>query len=732
MAADDRFERITGEVLQVVFTSETTGFGVVEVRVDDEAETIRAAGPLGSLVPGQAVTLVGRHTEHPQHGPTFDTTYYEHATPRSTEGLALFLASERFPGVGATIATRLVEAFGLRLGDVLATAPERLAGIKGISLEQAGRIARAWKEAGALADLVGRLGEVGLPPAVARAVHRQLGDRALELLDSDPYALLAATGVGWSHVEALGRRAGIPADDPRRLRAGARAAVAGALGREGHTFVPAGEGVRAIGRLLGVDRAVARDAALAAEAQDLVVIDKAPLPDLPPQRLALPPAHAAEVGAAAHLVRLIGAGARRAGSRLDPGLAGLTATQADAVRAAFTHPVTVLTGGPGTDKTRTIQAVVDVCADNGLELALCAPTGRAAKRMEEMTGHAATTIHRLLEAQPDPDGGFVFLRDEHDPLPFDVVVADEWSMADVHLAHSLLRALETGTHLLVVGDADQLPPVGPGAALRDLIASDVVPVTCLVEIHRQAAESRIVTLAHEINAGTAPTPTGRDADVFAVPERRDRIADRVAAIVAERAPAFFDCDPSDVQVLAPVYRGPAGVDALNTRLKEELNPTAGRVTVAGVCEGDRVVATRNDAETGVANGDIGTVAAVDRTAGEVEVAFPQGMVTLTRDQALELAPAWCLTVHKSQGGEWPVVVLVLDGSASGMLTRELVYTAVTRASRGLLLVGDPSQVAAASRRAGSGLRARRTTLAARLAAALPSPPPPDGVATTSG
>ncbi len=400
----------------------------------------------------------------------------------------------------------------------------------------------------------------------------------------------------------------------------------------------------------------------------------------------------------------------------------LTDAQREAVTSSMTHAITVLTGGPGTGKTHTVRTIVRQGLAAGDNIALCAPTGRAAKRMEEMTGHPATTIHRLLEATPaifgeDDDASFVFSYGNDRRLPQDLVVVDECSMADVELAAALVAAVPDGARLLLVGDTDQLPSVGPGAFLRDVLRSDpaLIRRVHLDKVHRQAAQSRIVTLAHELRAGTVDPPTGRDNDVFAVPQRSEGIAERVAEIVATRAPQYYDIAPSDVQVLAPMYRGPAGVDNLNEQLRARLNPVAGRTPVAGFVEGDRVVQTRNDAELDVANGEVGEVAEVDLQNKTLRVAFPAGLVTFTVRAARNLRPAWCLTVHKSQGGEWPVVVLVLDRAHRSMLYRELVYTAVTRARRGLLLVGDPGLLSGAAKRSGSGLQHRRTTLVERFA-----------------
>ncbi|MEY3019655.1 MAG: hypothetical protein RLZZ272_639, partial [Actinomycetota bacterium] len=334
----------------------------------------------------------------------------------------------------------------------------------------------------------------------------------------------------------------------------------------------------------------------------------------------------------------------------------------------------------------------------------------------------ATTIHRLLEARPDGTGGFAFRHGEADPLPHDLVVLDEVSMCDTWLTERLVAALADGTRLVLVGDPDQLPSVGPGDVLRDVIASGVVPVTELVEVHRQAAESRIVGLAREVLAGEVGALAGRDGDVFLAEEPdRARLVERVVRAVAERAPALFDVTVDDVQVLAPIYRGPTGVDALNGSLKAVLNPPSGRRGVGGFDLGDRVMQTRNDTELDVANGDVGRVVDLAPREGSLRVAFPRGEVTYPRDRVPDLIPAWAVTVHKSQGGEWPVVVLVLDPAHRGMLWRNLVYTAITRASRALVLVGRSEALRAAARQARpsgrwTGLRSRLVAAAGGTAA----------------
>ena len=714
-------DELRGEVAALVFANPATGFGVVELAAPRGSEGPRASGPLAALVPGQSVRLVGRWVEHERYGPTFEALAYEHAAPRSVAGLVTFLSSPRFPGVGRKTAERLVQTFGLGVGRVISDEPERLREIRGVSAEMAERIASSWRAAGALGVLVAELTAVGVSATAAAAVARRFGDDAADVVATEPYQLLTVPGVRWAHVETLGRRAGIERTDPRRLAAGAWQAQRQRCARGGHVACRQDELVADARRLLSVDAVDAQRGLQLAGKARLLVRDHGD----GDQPLWWTPADlAAERRLADELARLLTAKSKLPQQvREHAGDPQLTAEQAAAVTAAVTSPVSVLTGGPGTGKTRTIAEILAACAGGDVRVALCAPTGRAAKRMEEVTGHGATTIHRLLEARPagDDDDGqaglFGFDRDRR--LPFDMVIADEWSMADTRLAAALVSAVPDGAHLVLVGDSDQLPSVGAGAVLRDLLAlpaADAIAVTRLTTVHRQAASSRIVTLAHEIRAAAVPPLRGRNGDVFVVAERPDGIADRVAEIVAVRAPDFYGIPPAGVQVLAPMYRGPAGVDRLNERLKHRLNPAAGRRAVAGFHEGDRVVSTRNDGE--VANGDIGEVTATDPAAGALEVTYPFGAIDYDLERASDLAPAWCLTVHKAQGSEWPVVVLVLDGAHRAMLWRELVYTAVTRARSGLLLVGDASLLSAAARRTGSGAMERVTRLGPRLAEAI--------------
>jgi exodeoxyribonuclease V alpha subunit len=719
---------LVGEVLGLVYASEDSGFGVVElapeVAEDGVYEGARCTGPLSDLVEGQTVRLVGRWRDHPRYGRTFEATYYEQVVPTTAAGVRSFLASDRFEEVSRRARDRVVTTFGDGAGRVIEHEPDRLVSEAGLTTDQARTLHEAWRAGQALGELVRLVEPAGWPLDAVRSAHARFSGDAAAVARDDPYGLLAAERVRFAHADALARAMGIARDDPRRLRAGARAAVTAARRQQGHQHLPREECTAATARLLGVDAVLARAGADAAVAAGALAVEEHDGQEF----VAPPEAFAVEEDLAEGLVRLLTASRPRLVPHLDDVDPSdeLTAGQAAAVRAAFASPVSVLTGGPGTGKTRTVQEVVAAAEHARLEVALCAPTGRAAKRLEELVGRPATTIHRLLEARPasggDGGGGFAFRYGGSigEQLPHDLVVVDEVSMCDTWLAERLVSAVDDGAHLLLVGDPDQLPSVGPGDVLRDVLRSEVVPATALTEVHRQAAGSRIVELAREILAGDVGHLAGADGDVFLAEEpRRSALADRVVRTVAERATAYFGVELDDVQVLAPVYRGPVGVDALNTALKAQLNPAAGRPDVGGFHEGDRVMQTRNDPELDVANGDVGRVVDLSRREGTLRVAFPRGEVTYARDQVRDLTAAWAVTVHKSQGGEWPVVVLVCDRSHGGMLWRNLVYTAVTRAQRALIVVGQADTLRGAARH--DRPSDRRTGLRGRLRRAAPAP-----------
>lgn len=705
-------EQLTGEVVGTYHADPVTGFGVVELSTDD-GPGARCAGPLAGLREGDHVRLAGRWTTHPRHGRTFDALLYEHVTPTTVAGMAAYLAGDRFADVPERARTRVLATFGSGTARVLENDPDRLVAEAGLTSEEAEALRRAWAEGRALADLVRLVEPVGWPHEVVVSVHHRFQVDAVPLARSDPYLLLEAERARFAHVDRLARHLGVDATDPARLAAGAVAAVTAARRRDGHEHLPWDGCVAAAAQLLGVDAILAADGLERALAAGTLVAE-----ELAGRRVVTTPAaQRTEQLLAAQLLRLAAAAPLRlAGLASEVVLDDeLTAGQQAAIRTACANGLSVLTGGPGTGKTRTVQELVRRAEEADRHVVLCAPTGRAAKRLEELVGRPATTIHRLLEARPDGQGGFRFRYGVHEQVPFDLVVADEVSMCDTWLAAQLVAAVEDGAHLVLVGDPAQLPSVGPGDVLRDIIASGTVPVTTLTEIHRQAAGSRIVRLAGQVLAGDEPALRGVDGDVFLAEEPdRSRIVPRVVQAVATRVPEHLGVDPDDVQVLAPVYRGPVGVDALNAGLKAALNPAPGARAVGGFQVGDRVLQTRNDPERDLANGDVGRVVDLDTRRGRLTVQFLRGAVEVEGAGVRDLTPAWAVTVHKAQGGEWPVVVLVLDRSHHAMLWRNLVYTAVTRAQQALIVVGQLDALRAAVRQ--DRPRDRATGLAVRLRA----------------
>jgi exodeoxyribonuclease V alpha subunit len=705
-------EELVGEVLGVHHTDVRTGFGVVEIGPQEGGPGERCTGPLADLVEGQSVRLVGRRTVHPRYGPTFEAMLYEQVTPTDVAGLTSFLTSERFAHIAPGVVQRILTTFGAGAGAAIEAGAAHVVERCDVTEDDARALCDAWAAGLAMARLVRLVEGAGWPMDAVRSAHARFGADVVDVAREDPYVLLLAERVRFAHADALAGQLGVARDDLRRLVAGAVTAVRAARRQDGHQHLPRSHAVAAATALLGVDAMLATDGVERALARGQLVGEV--LDDT--EVVALPSARADEVALAEGLLRLLDAarvlpidaadddaddddhGDGDGGDTEPFGAVVLTGDQRVAVALTATAGVSVLTGGPGTGKSTTVRALVTRALAGGANVALAAPTGRAAKRLEELAGHVATTIHRLLEARPDEDGGFRFRFGRDEQLPFDLVVVDETSMCDTWLAARLVEAVPDGAHLVLVGDADQLPSVGSGDVLRDLMGSGIVPVARLEEIHRQAAGSRIVTLARGILAGDPGTLRGIDGDVFVAEEQdRSAIVPRVVQAVAVRAPEYFGVTPDDVQVLAPMYRGPNGVDALNAALKEALNPGAGRPTVAGLHVGDRVMQTRNDAELDVANGDVGTVVDLSARDATVRVGFPRGEVTYPAGRVRDLVAAWAVTVHKSQGGEWPVVVLVLDPAHRSMLWRNLAYTAVTRAARALILVGRSDALRVAAR-----------------------------------
>ena len=706
-------ELLSGVVERVTFHSEETGFAVLRVKVKGRREPVTVVGYAASAAPGEEIQASGSWTVDPRHGPQFRATHLTAVAPTTIEGIESYLGSGAVRGVGPELARRLVAAFGAAVLEVVETGPDRLRTVQGIGPVRAARIAASWAEQRAVREIMLFLHAHGVGTSRAVRIHRTYGSDAIAVVKGDPYRLARdVRGIGFKTADAIASRLGFGKTAAPRVRAGISHALAEAMD-DGHCGLPREELVTLAAGLLEVPAPlvtealaleVASGSVVEAEARGRLSVFLAGLfrseRRLAEKLLALargrPPWSAFDAETA-----LAGA-EERLGVTLAP-------LQREAVRLALASKVLVLTGGPGVGKTTLVSAVLRVLLARGVRPVLCAPTGRAAKRLTESTGLLAKTIHRLLEVDP---GTGLFRRGEGNPLDGDLFVVDETSMIDVPLARALLDALPTRAAMLLVGDADQLPSVGPGDVLRDVLESKAVPAVRLTHIFRQAAESRIVVAAHRVNAGLMPELTAPEGSDFYFVEEGDpeAVVRLVVRLVKERIPLRFGLDPvRDVQVLCPMNRGGLGARALNAALQAALNPP-GPVKVERLgstfSPGDKVMQVENDYGRDVYNGDLGIVTAVDLAEAELRVSFDGRDVSYGLDDLDSLVLAYAATVHKAQGSEYPAVVLPLTMQHYPMLRRNLLYTALTRGRRLVVVVGEKRALALAVRRDDSG---RRTT-----------------------
>ncbi|MEM7200785.1 MAG: ATP-dependent RecD-like DNA helicase [Planctomycetota bacterium] len=711
-----------GTLARFQFRNPDTGFAVVRFESDLD-DAFSAVGQLAQLVEGQRVRLHGKRVSHPRFGLQVEVEAAEAVTPSTAEGIVAYLSSGLVKGIGPALAKRLCAAFGADTLRIIADEPERLREVHGLGQKRIDELAAAVRAQQDVQEVLVFLRTHGLGQGLAARIVKHYGRGASALLEANPYRLADdVIGIGFATADRLAQRLGLPADAPERLRAGLQHAL-GEAARDGHCFVEEGQLCNRTAQLLGgecnVDELPPRIRELAAE--NRVVIERGGHAADAPTAVYPITLHQAETGCAARLQTLIGE---------TPPELPVTPTQAidefesasglqlpDAQHHALLHalasPVSVITGGPGVGKTTIVRAIAEALSSRGLEVLLAAPTGRAAKRLEESTRQQALTLHRLLEYQP---GVHRFLRDDTDPLKGAALVVDETSMLDVQLAYNLLRAVPAGMRLVLVGDQDQLPAVGPGNVLADIIDSGRVPVTSLTEIFRQRGGSDIVTTAHGILRGEVPQKGTPGGDFFFV-EARDAAHARelVREIVVHRAPRAFGLNPiADVQVLCPMYRGEAGADAINRELQDALNPSSTELIRGNkrFRVGDKVMQIRNDYDLDVFNGDVGQIVHVDRPGNEVRVRFGSRVVAYASGALDQLISAYAISVHRSQGSEYPAVVIPIVTEHYLMLRRNLLYTAVTRGKKLVVLVGSWRALEMA---VGNAQETRRcSALAARL------------------
>jgi len=695
----------TVEVLRVIYKAEDDGYAVLEVRDTESRSTHPLVGPIAHLNPGDRAEVSGDWQTHATYGRQLRAERAMPLDPEDREGRIAYLTSLRH--IGPARAKQLVDEHGEEVMQEIAANPAAVFGsLGGMNVGKVDAAVESWHAGRAIRDLHVQLAPHSLAH-LAAPIHARFGERAMAVLHEDPYRLTEVVGVGFARADKIALAGDVPAESSRRAQAAAYF-VLGEAEQGGSTYLPLPELARRAARLLGVTP----EPEVLVEAPGIVVEEgNAYREGTLASEIAVAQTLQTRLTAPPHLDH-------DPGDSPDPDdddQKGLTDEQWAAVRGTFLSRVSVLTGGPGVGKTMCTTAIVDEALKAGYRVALCAPTGRAARRLEEATGgHEAQTIHRMLEWAPGSEPTF---RPGH-PLPTDLVVVDESSMLNLRTMEVLLGGLAESTHIVFVGDADQLPPIGAGKPFGDLIASAAAPVVRLTLVFRQAAQSMIITAAHEINQGRTPhlEPEGeQERDFFFIDRANpERARETVVEVVAERAPDRYGVDPiKGVQVLAPMYRGAVGIDALNERLQERLNPDGASALGERFRVGDRLIQTRNAHDLGLMNGSIVFLREDDPDREVLTVDVDEGgELKIPYDDAVDLRLAYAISVHKAQGCEVPVVVTVCHRSHARMLTRPLVYTAITRARRACVVIGEQAAMAMAVGRDDSG--ERHSGLAERL------------------
>lgn len=711
--AETKLLEMTGTVEQVIFRNEKNGYAVVEL--NNGEELITAVGNLPFVGAGEELHVVGNWITSQNYGEQFKVEAFERSRPANEAAMLKYLSSGAVKGVGPGTARKIVELFGENTLAVMENEPDRLCAIRGITKAKAEKISEEVRRLGGIREMMLQLGGLGITPEEAVRVWKSFGAQSADRVREDPYCLCAdGVRIGFDRADHIAASLDRPQDDICRVRAGILHVIRHNLGN-GHTCLPADKLISAASRMLGVERSLAGDVLEELKA-DASVVSRV---FREREFVFLPELYRSEVYIAGRIRMLLrfpapsftGVDERIAAVEREFGIR-YAEGQKQAVREALSKGVLILTGGPGTGKTTALNAMIRLLEQSGEKVFLAAPTGRAAKRMSELTGREAKTIHRLLQVEWDEDDRPVFARNEKNLLECDALIIDELSMVDTPLFEALLKALPLGRRMILVGDSDQLPSVGPGNVLGDLIASGLLPVVQLKQVFRQSMQSLIVRNAHRIVAGEIPDLNIRDGDFFFL--RRggpDEISALIVDLCRRRLPESYGYSPlTDIQVLTPGRKGELGTLELNQRLQQAVNPPDGkkaeiRVHGALLREGDKVMQIKNDYNLpwtktdgsvgeGVFNGDLGTVLTIDRRAETITVRMDDRIVAYEAEVAAELDLAYAMTIHKSQGNEFPAVVIPMFPGAPQLSYRNLLYTAVTRAKSLLILVGTPETVRA--------------------------------------
>ncbi len=705
MQEEQLFE-MSGPVEQIVFRNEKNNYTILELNNGQELVTV--VGILPFVGVGEDLRVIGTWITHPTFGRQFKVQAFERFKPQTAEAILKYLSSGAIKGIGAATARKIVDAFGENTLEILEKEPERLTSIKGISRKKALEIADELRQTYGIREVILYLGRFGITPEEALRVWKLYGAQASEQIQRDPYCLcMEEIAIDFARADQIAQSLDRPRDDENRIQAGILYVLRHNLSN-GHTCIPEDKLLAASCRLLEVSQELAKDCLLTLKSRQDVISGSFDGKEF----IFLPQLYQAEVYAAGRILMMlqypappiVGIEQYIATIEEEEGIQ-YAEGQKLAISQALSKGALVLTGGPGTGKTTTLNAIISILEAQGEKVFLAAPTGRAAKRMSELTGREAKTIHRLLHVEWDDRNRPVFAKNERDLLACDALVVDELSMVDALLFSGLLRAMPLGCRLILVGDCDQLPSVGPGNVLGDLIASGLLPVVQLKEIFRQSMKSLIVTNAHRIVAGIQPELHVRSSDFFFLPCRDPaRIGSTVVDLYANRLPASYGYSPlTDIQVLSPGRKGDLGTMELNKRLQDAVNPpSAAKQEIAiGASlfrEGDKVMQTKNnynlpwtrlDGTTGegVFNGDVGILVEVDKRAGALTVQIDDKLVVYGRESAEELELAYAMTVHKSQGNEFQAVVIPMYPGPRQLYYRNLLYTAITRAKSLLVLVG---------------------------------------------